>query len=143
MKNINFKLRLYFILSIIISILAFVLTVAYTQKYAISNSSVIWERYGIMLTLIGIPVSLKLFHIQVKKLNKSNFNEYLRKYHILYILRLLVLLVICFFNIVSLYITGSKNFYFLIIITIFAFFLCVPSKVQLQEEETNENTESK
>lgn len=118
------------------------LTVAYTQKYNIMQSHVTLERYGIIITLIGIPIALKLFYNRINKLTKANFTEYLKKYRFEYLIRLLLLNIICFFNIVSLYITGSKNFYFMVIVTIFAFFLCAPQKAKHENEQSENDTES-
>lgn len=141
MKNLKTRLIIYYIVSIFISITGLIFTSSHVHKFVINGSNVILERYAILITLIGIPLALKLFHSQVKKLSKANYLLYLKKYHIQYIIRLLILLSICFFNIICLYITGAKNFYFLIIITIFVFFLCAPQKAHLVLPEKEENIE--
>jgi len=131
-------LKSTFIVSIIISVIAFILVVAYTTKYEINSPNVILERYAILITLIGIPLSLKLFHYKLKKTDTAKPLLYLKKYRLYYFIRLGILLFIYLFNIISLYITGSKNFYFMVIIIIFAFFLCAPHKVHINKDEQEE-----
>lgn len=137
-KKLHSTLKLLFAGAIIISVLAFMLVVAYTTKYDISSPSVILERYAIVITLIGIPLSLKLFHDKLKKTDASDTQLYMQKYRLYYLLRMGALLFIYLFNTVSLYITGSKNFYFMVIITIFAFFLCAPQKVYIDTDNNEE-----
>ena len=134
------KLKLFFVSAVAISVILFMLTVAYTQKYEVSISNIILERYAIIVTLIGIPVALKLFHNNIKKINNKDLPIYLKKYTQQYILRLSILLSICFFNIAALFFTGSKNFYFMVIVSIFAMFLCIPQKSNIEDSET-ENSE--
>lgn len=139
--KLHLQLKIYYILSIVICVIAFLLSVAYTQKYNVMQSNVMLERYGIIVTLLGIPLALKLFHSRINKLTKTNFQEYLKKYRFEYLIRLFLLNTICFFNIVSLYITGSKNFYFMVIVTIFAFFLCAPQKAYPENEQLEDDNE--
>lgn len=140
-EKLHSHLKVYYILSIVICVIGFLYTVAYTQKYNIEHPNVILERYGILTTLAGIPIALKLFHSRIKKLTKENFSEYLRKYRFEYLIRLALLVFICYFNIVALYTTGSKNFYFMVIITIFAFFLCFPQKAHIQNKDIEEDND--
>jgi len=140
LNKLNSKLRLYHIVTIGISIVSFMLVVAYTTKYEINLHNVILERYAIIITLIGIPASLKLYHNKLKALKASKKNDtYLNAYKIQYIIRLSILTIICYFNIISLYITGSKNFYFMVIVTIFAFFLCAPQKLHIEDNEEDKD----
>ena len=139
MKKIKFRLTIYYIISILIVIIGFVFTASHVKNFISNDSSIILERYAILITLAAIPLALKLFHRQVKKLNKTDISIYLKKYQTLYVARLLILVIICAFNITCLYITASKNFYFLIIITIFAFFLCFPQKIGLDYNKIDNN----
>lgn len=137
--KLNFGLKIYYATTIVISIIAFMLTVAYTTKYSISAPNTILERYSIIITLIGIPLSLKIFHNKLKSLKLGTIEAFSKGYKQQYIIRLSILTIICFFNIGSLYITGSKNFYFMVIVTIFAFFLCAPQKARIDETTNEEN----
>lgn len=136
LDKLHLRLRIYYIATIVVSIIVFMLTVAYTTKYSINSPNIILERYAIIITLIGIPASLRFFHKKLKTLDHQNDSTYKSIYKTQYIIRLSILTMICFFNIVSLYITGSKNFYFMVIVSIFAFLLCAPQKIRI--EETND-----
>jgi hypothetical protein len=106
-----------------------------TGKYNPAEPDVELERYAIPVTLIAIPVALKLFYDRTKSMDKTDFARYLKKYRRLYYLRTAILAAAYLFNLISLYITGAKNFSFMIIITIFALALCAPQKVHLEQDK--------
>lgn len=137
-ESLEKTLKIVFIASILLSIAIFLFVYFAVNKYTDSGVNVILERYAIAITLIGIPVALKLFHSQVSKLDKNN-QQYLKKYQIQYALRLFILEGVYLFNLISFYITGGKNFIFMIIITIFALFLCAPQKAHLEYDELENN----
>ena len=126
--NVSTRLKIYFAASIIVQVLLFVFMQIYATKHVEVLSNVILERYGILLTLICIPFALKLFHERVKKLDKNDAVTFQKKYVIQYFIRSAILWFVYFFNLVSLYMTGARNFSFMIIVTIFALLLCAPSK---------------
>jgi hypothetical protein len=127
------RLRLIYIGSIAVSTLLFI-AVFLMNEGRQPIESILLERYAILITLIGIPLALKLFHNKTKVLNTSEIVDYLRKYYKQYVLRLIILELIFLFNLISLHRTGEKNFIFMIIITIFALVLCAPQKANLEEE---------
>jgi len=137
---VNKKLKIYFAFALLVSITTFLLVLYYVTENNILADNVILERYGIMFTLIGIPFSLWFFYSQLKKTDTQNNILHIQKYKKLYLIRLGILSFVCFFNIFSLYITGAKNFIFMIIITIFAFLLCFPQK-ELEIKRNDENKE--
>lgn len=139
-KSLNRRLKIYFTISLTITVILLLFVADYTIRYSILAPNVMLERYGIMITIIAIPGALKLFQFFMNKQKKDNVGEYLSKYRFYYIVRLIILELVCFFNILSLYITGSKNFMFMTIITIFALFFCLPQMGNVREE--NEESEN-
>jgi len=134
------SLKIYFTASIILCGIAFILAFHITTKNQISEPDILLERYAIMLMLIGIPVSLRLFYKKTNNLQKSDENTYLSKYRLHYIIRLSIIDLICLFNISALYITGSRNFVYMSLITILVFFFCIPQKIN-KLADNNETTE--
>lgn len=117
----------------------FVFDVLYVTKYIQAIENVGLERWGIILTLGGIFASLKFLHPTIKDYDEKDTAILLKKYSKKYYLRLVSLLAVFSFNIICLHITGIKNFMFLAFITIFAIFLCAPSRKHIELEIENEN----
>jgi len=142
LKIINKKLRLFFIVIVLLSVSIFLIVLNHVTNTGISINNVNLEQFAIILTLAGIPFSLWFFHSRLKKADKNSEDEYLNKYKTMYIIRLAILFIVCSFNIISLYLTGAKNFIFMCIITIFAFFLCLPQKeFEITETDNNEGND--
>lgn len=120
--------KLIFVINILTLFVLYFL--AFYMKTNIITDHVILERYLIIISLGGIPGALKLFHWQSKKLAGSNN---LIKYKQTYYTRLFIIDLLFLLNIISLYLTGSNNFSFLAIVIIFALFLCLPSKSQIED----------
>lgn len=107
---------------------SFILVLLFVTKNEISTTNVILERYGIIVTLIGIPLALRIFHKNMQKASSADKSTLNKTYKKNFYMRLAILSFIAIFDIVALYTTGSKNFIFMTIITIFAFFLSLPQK---------------
>ena len=137
-KAIYTRLYLCFLISVIVTTLLFILCVAYTSKYGINMPNITLERYGIIITLVGISGSIWMFSNVLNKADKTDFDSFLKKYQSQYFIRLAILLIVCSFNIMALYFTGAKNFYFMVIITIFAFSQCIPQKRHLIPDDEND-----
>ena|GEM_PF-1790403 len=133
------QLKSIFILSVILISMLFVFDVLYVTKYIQAIENVGLERWGIILTLGGIFASLKFLHPTIKDYDEKDTAILLKKYSKKYYLRLVSLLAVFSFNIICLHITGIKNFMFLAFITIFAIFLCAPSRKHIELEIENEN----
>jgi hypothetical protein len=129
-------LKSVYISCIIVAIIGFIADVLYTAKNVIVIENSGLERWAIIITLAGIFGALRLLHPKLKDTEKSDIQTAIQRYKTKYFARLISLLSICTFNLISFTITGSKNFVFLAFITIFAMFLCTPNKKHL-EEETN------
>lgn len=130
------KLKIIYWSCIIIMLIAFVLDVLYTSKYTQPINNDTLERWGIIITLGGIFASLKLLHPKLKDSEKANEEVALKKYYIKYMIRLGAIILISVFNLICLNTTAIENFRYLAFISIFALFLCAPSKAQI-ENETN------
>ncbi len=100
------------------------------------------ERYGIILTLAGIPGALKVYHYFTQKMSKQSEEKRATLPLLIYILRLSILEIVVIFNVVGLYLTGSKNFFFLIFITLVAFLFCLPNKKEFVTLCEGEDTPS-
>lgn len=131
------KLRILYFSTIVLLIIAFVIDVLYTTKYTTYTENVGLERWSIIITLGGVYLSLKLLHTKVKDTDKTDKIIAIKKYQTKYILRHCALTGLCLFNIICFHITAAKNFTFLVIIVIFAMFLCIPNKKNLEEETIN------
>lgn len=118
---------------------AFIIEVLYTSKNVMPTENTGLERWAILITMAGIVGALKFLHPRLNDSEKSDKNLAKRKYTKLYIMRLMSLLAIFLFNIISLNFTGSRNFVFLAFITIFAVFLCVPNQKYIETPQVNES----
>lgn len=128
------QLRLVFIVTVVLAIVALSADVLYTSANVTAVENPALERWAIIITLFGIFGALKLLHPRLKNTERTNKPEALKKYAFRYYLRLFALLAILIFNIACLHFTGAKNFIFLGIITIFALFFCVPNKENMEDE---------
>ena len=98
---------------------------------------VVFERYAIIITLISIPLALKLFHSQTKKAESDEDDIYLKKYKTAYYLRFAIIDAAIIFNLVGFYLFQSQNLILMAVICIFALFFCYPPKdwARIKEED--------
>lgn len=123
------NLRIGFYSFFSVGILCYIATTAFKLKeiFQGGSSSVVFERYGILLTLIGVPFALKIFSYLSKKNSVGN----LRKYSFAYYLRLCLLFSILVFNIIGLSLFGSKNLFLLAFVILVSFLFCLPNKTEI------------
>lgn len=130
------QLKTVFIICIVIAVTTFIADSVYTTSQIQSDQDyTTLERWCIILTLFGIFASLKLLHPKLSESIRKNPSEAVLVYSRKYYIRLFTLMAIYCLNIVCLHITSIKNFMFLAFITIFAMFLCPPSKQQVVIED--------
>lgn len=151
--NLYKKLRIIFWVDIIIlvSIIGYLMYIKGPVWGEDIETNIILERYAIIVTMVCIPLALKLFHSKTKKLEKLPKDKILNKYSEQYILRLVILNIAVAFNIVGFYLYESQNFILMAIISIFSILFCYPSKdvisdlftSQLDNNTKSENTEDK
>lgn len=90
------------------------------------------EMYAIALTLIAIPVALKLFADKVKKISKgTDKNKAIRLYKNAYFLRLYIIDAVVLGNIVLFALSGNNNFMWLSVISFIVYMFCKSSHQEL------------
>jgi hypothetical protein len=133
LKNTHRWLQLVFIVTLLLGFALFVGTTLLRLREILHGTlpHVTLERYGILVTLVGIPGALKAYHYFMKKnpghSEQSNLNFYVR----IYFLRLMILGIVLLVNLLGLYITGGRNFFYMIFITLVAFLICLPNKSEI------------
>lgn len=101
-------------------------TVGITGKSE-TESDFICERFGIIFTLILIPLALKFYHKRHKKIIEYDCDKYLNNLKKMFYLRMLIIDFTIIFNLICFYNIESVNFLYLVLIGLFAFFACYPS----------------
>ena len=96
-----------------------------------TEQNAIFERYAIIVTLIGIPFSLKYFYNQVKKIESLVYVDYIRRFKTQYLLRFLVLNIVIIFNLVGFLKFESQNLLLMSLISFCGFFFCYPNQGML------------
>lgn len=90
------------------------------------------ERYGIIITLICIPLALKIHNDNLKKYKILSADRDINKmYKKSYFIKIFILQSVMIFNSLCLYFSGSKSFFFLAFITLVSFFLSSPNKNEI------------
>lgn len=101
-----------------------------------------YEMASILLTLIVVPSSLKLFSTFFKKRveEEVSFVKALKRYYILSIARLSALFIVAMFNIVLYYSVENSNIGILcFFICIIAYMFCIPGKERVKSDLHLEN----
>lgn len=138
-KRIQLTFSVYF--SITVLLLIALTAIKLKEIFTGNTQSPELERYGIILALICIPAALKIFHNLFQKIKTKPDTKRLSYYYKIIVLRLSILEIVFLFNATALYITGIKNFFYLIFVTIVSFFFCLPNKVEvasLKEDKEKE-----
>lgn len=127
------KIKIKWILSYWVNLIILAcVTLYFLFKKGISGKSITeddftYERLGIILTLIIIPLALKLYHNRHQKNIKEDLSKYLSNMSLYFYLRLLIIDFTIIFNLICFYNIGAMNFFYLALIGLFSFFLCYPS----------------
>lgn len=101
-----------------------------------------YEMAGILMTLVIVPSSLKLFSTFFKKKVESevSFVKALSRYYMLSIARLSALFIVSMFNIVLYYSVENSNIGILcFFICIIAYMFCIPGKERVKSDLHLEN----
>jgi len=141
--KLYFYLKLFFWCNIILFVLVFlfILRIKGPDFGTDTDSSVIFERYAIILTLIAIPGALKLFSVLINKKKDTSPDQFLKRYLQLYMFRTGVLDLVVIVNLVGFYIYESVNFVYLISIAILAICFSFPVKFTLSQDKNTEDTD--
>lgn len=92
------------------------------------QSNVLFERYSIILTLIAVPLALKLFSVLVNRKKDLHGNDFLNSYLWIYVLRTAILDIAAVVNIVGFFIYEASNFVYLTVVVLFALCFTFPGK---------------
>lgn len=97
-----------------------------------SNDEFVLNTASIVLTVIGIPVAIKLFTLNTTRgLRRMNKEEALNAYHVWSAVRMSILCVLAVFSLVVYYVTLSTSGVFCCCISLFATLYCWPSKAKI------------
>lgn len=92
----------------------------------------ITERYVLMITLIAIPVALKLFSDNLnKRPKKSTPESAVKAYKAAYNTRLYIITAVTLANIFLFAVSRNSNFMWLSIVLFIVYFFCRPSHIEL------------
>ena len=97
------------------------------------------ETIGILLAILCIPASLKLFYYVLNRIDNSDVSVAVRKYVQWNIIRWGMLEAAVLFNLVCYYLTLSKTNGLCALMGLMAFLFCVPGKNKLLSELRIEN----
>lgn len=95
---------------------------------SVTEQDFVWERFGIILAIVVIPLSLKLFHQSYKKIISDEMSLFLKKVQKYYLARLVAIDSIIIFNLVGFYFVGALNFLYMALISIFVLLVCYPTE---------------
>ena len=133
MDKIIKNLRYHYYGSIVV--LATLLILVFTKQISFlvdEAIGVIAERYSIGLTLLAIPLALKMFANMIKKESGSNSEENaIKVYSKSYLIRQTIINVMAIANILMYAMSHNMNFVWLAVILIVSLIFCKPSYVDL------------
>ena len=141
------KLLLYFWADLLITTGIFIFLLLGKDEPLTSSSSVIYERYAMILVLMAIPGALKLFHHLSAKIISLSDDIFLKKFTRIYALRASILNIAILVSFIGLYAYGAPNFIYLVIVLLLAKFFCFPSKASMSikkdvEEDNDEEIDN-
>ncbi|OJU38483.1 MAG: hypothetical protein BGN96_03295 [Bacteroidales bacterium 45-6] len=132
-EKIYRRLLIAFVLALFVVAVAFVGTTLLRLREILHGGipNPVMERYGILITLISIPMSLKCFQYLRNKIGTRPEESKPSFYARIYFLRLGILSLAVAFDAIGLYVTGSRNFFYMIFITLVTFLFCSPNKSEI------------
>ena len=135
------RLKIFFWIQVVV-LLGIVLFLVYLKGPYWGDrieQNVVFERYAIVITLICIPLSLKLFYSRVKKAEDLAYDKYLKIYSNQYFIRFLIIDFAALLNLIGFYYLESQNLILMSIIAVCATFFCYPSKNTIMNPDTDED----
>ena len=151
MDKVIKKLRYHYYGSIVVLSILFILVITKQINLWVNEAiGVIAERYAIGLTLIAIPVALKMFADMIKKESADKSQERaIKVYTKAYLIRQTIINVMAIANMLMYAMSHNMNFLWLTVVLFVVFIFCKPSYVELEsltkskdnieeEEEDNE-----
>lgn len=92
------------------------------------------QSVGILLALILIPVSLKLFHVRLQKIKLLPLQQAVNGYFFLSLARIAALMVPAVFNLLLYYFSLNTAPAFVALITMMATIFCLPGERRMHDE---------
>jgi len=106
----------------------------FSQQFS-DNVTVKFQMAGILVLLIAIPLGLKYYSIQVKKIRDiKNEEEKIKKYTNLFIVRLAAIEFPLLLNLMMFIITKNTSMMYCVGIAFLALLFCKPNKIKMLEE---------
>lgn len=141
-KKLKSVFTLFFWINMIlfVSLALFMVSIVGMDGQSATKSDFAWERFSIILTVAIIPLSLKLFHSNHKKIASEELPIFLTKLKKLYYLRILALDIVILLNFAGFYCIGALNFIYMAAITIFVFLMCYPTESMVDPIQENITT---
>lgn len=99
------------------------------------------ERFGIIIAIIVIPLSLKMFYDKYKKAKEEEIEPFLKKMKTLFTLRMLALDGVIILNFIGFYSIGALNFIYMSGFTLLAFAFCYPTESVMDPVEKKIETD--
>ena len=97
-----------------------------------SNEEFLFDTAAILLTVIGIPVAIRLFNLNITRgLRRMNKDEALHAYHVWSAVRMAIFDVLVVFCIVVYYITMNTSGAFCALLVLCTTLYCWPSKAKI------------
>lgn len=128
------ELNVHYYTSIIVLAILFLLVIFKLISFETTISETVTvEMYAIALTLIAIPVALKLFADKIKKKPRGTDKiKIVQTYKSAFLLRLYVINTVVLGNIVLFAVSGNNNFMWLTVISFIVYMFCKPSYQDLE-----------
>ncbi len=144
MNEVIKKLNYHFYGSIIVLVVFLALVLIGTISFVVdAQVGIVAERYSIGLTLLVIPIALKLFSNMVnKEENNVTPEKSIQTYRKASLIRLYLINVMIFANIIFYAMSSNQNFVWLAVVLFVSFSFCRPSYVELEELTTPKEEEA-
>lgn len=138
------ELNIHYYVSITIMVLLFILVLTKTINFIdFIPVSVVAERYSLGITLIAIPIALKLFANILNKFSCYNEVEAIKTYKKATFIRLYIINIVNFANITLYAMSHNKNFIWMSVVLFVVYVFCKPSKDELEYMTVNKDEQDK
>lgn len=129
-KELNTHYYLSIIVLAVLFLLVFFKAISFGTPFPVTTTA---EMYAIGITLLAIPVALKLFADKIKKIPEgTEKNETVRYYRSAWLLRMYIVNAITLGNIFLYAISRNNNFMWLAVISFIVYMFCKPSHQDLE-----------
>lgn len=129
-KELNTHYYLSIVVLAVLFLLVFFKAISFGTPFPVTTTA---EMYAIGITLLAIPVALKLFADKIKKIPKgTEKNETVRGYRNAWLLRIYIVNTVTMGNIFLYAISRNNNFMWLAVISFIVYMFCKPSHQDLE-----------